>query len=300
MKIAEQQTTAGRAEPSLAPAPWARRRDGPLPWIEDPRSIAPREARVLSPLFFARLRVLDEGCAEHRYARETLIGMNGTLVQFVAGRFRSRGSGDLEDIAQVGTIGLIKAIDRYDPYRAVLFNGFAVPYIAGEIKRHFRDSTWAVHVPRRLQELRTRLRTTGEALATELNRAPTVAELAAALGIGEAEVTEGMRATNGYRARSLDAVVGAPEAGHGTRFGPGPADLVGDCDPALELAENRQALVPLLAALDPREQQVVGLRFGPEMTQAEIGAALGISQMHVSRILAGALRQLRTGMLAGS
>ena len=130
--------------------------DGPLPGIEDPRTVAPRDARELSRQFFQRLTELEEGTHEYQYARNTLIEMNMSLVRFAAGRFRGRGD-DMEDIVQVGMIGLIKAIDRFELSREVEFTSFALPYIVGEIKRFFRDTTWAVHVPRRLQELRVEL-----------------------------------------------------------------------------------------------------------------------------------------------
>ncbi|MCT9011893.1 sigma-70 family RNA polymerase sigma factor, partial [Streptomyces rhizosphaerihabitans] len=128
-----------------------------LPEISDPSQVAPKDARELSRLFFDQLAVLEEGTPEYQYARNTLIEMNITLVQFAASRFRSRGQDEMEDIVQVGTIGLIKAIDRFELSREVEFTSFAVPYIVGEIKRFFRDTTWAVHVPRRLQEARVAL-----------------------------------------------------------------------------------------------------------------------------------------------
>ena len=130
--------------------------DGPLPGIEEPRSVAPRDARELSRQFFQRLAELEEGTHEYQYARNTLIEMNMSLVRFAAGRFRGRGD-DMEDLVQTGMIGLIKAIDRFELAREVEFTSFALPYIVGEIKRFFRDTTWAVHVPRRLQELRVEL-----------------------------------------------------------------------------------------------------------------------------------------------
>src|SRR6478735_7997451 len=178
---------------------------GGLPWIEDAGLIAPQDARRLSRLFFDRLQALDEGTPEHQYARNTLIEMNLSLVRFAAGRFRNRGSGDMEDIVQVGTIGLIKAIDRFDLAREVEFTSFAVPYIVGEIKRFFRDTTWAVHVPRRLQELRVDLAKAKERLAAVLDRQPSVHELAVDLDLSDDEVIEGLVASNGYMAGSLDA-----------------------------------------------------------------------------------------------
>ncbi|MFE7772689.1 SigB/SigF/SigG family RNA polymerase sigma factor [Streptomyces sp. NPDC057445] len=271
---------------------------GDLPWIEDGASLPPRDARELSKLFFDRLRVLEEGTPEYQYARNTLIEMNLSLVKFAAGRFRNRGSGDMEDIVQVGTIGLIKAIDRFDLSREVEFTSFAVPYIVGEIKRYFRDASWAVHVPRRLQELRVELAKAKEYLATTLDRDPTVKDLAAHLGIGEDEVVEGLVAANGYTAGSLDTPnADTEDAPAHLSSGRPYADLVGDDDPAMELVEDFHALAPLLTRLSDRERTILEMRFGQEMTQAQIGAGLGISQMHVSRLLTRTLTRLRRGML---
>ncbi|WDT90510.1 RNA polymerase sigma factor SigF [Streptomyces sp. SCSIO-PteL053] len=267
-----------------------------LPWIEDAGKIAPLDARRLSRLFFDRLQVLEEGTHEYQYARNTLIEMNLSLVRFAANRFRNRGSGDMEDIVQVGTIGLIKAIDRFDLSREVEFTSFAVPYIVGEIKRFFRDTSWAVHVPRRLQELRVDLAKAKESLAGELDRDPTAKELAEYLGIEESEVTEGIVASNGYTAGSLDMPTDTAEAGPGQTAGRTFADVLGDPDPAMETVENLHALAPL-DELDERERRIIDMRFGQEMTQAQIGAELGISQMHVSRLLSRMLGKLRNGML---
>jgi RNA polymerase sigma-B factor len=275
---------------------WAvERTEDALPRIDDPSKVAPRDARAMSRLFFDQLQVLEEGTDAHQYARNTLIEMNQSLVRFAAGRFRNRGGGDMEDIVQVGTIGLIKAIDRFDLSREVEFTSFAVPYIVGEIKRFFRDTSWAVHVPRRLQELRVELAKAREHLATSLDRDPTVKELAELLDISEDEVVEGLVATNGYTAGSLDMPTGDEERPHGG--GRTFADVLGEPDPAMEKVENLHALAPLLEQLDERQRGIVEMRFGREMTQAQIGSELGVSQMHVSRLLNRILTQLREGML---
>jgi RNA polymerase sigma-B factor len=271
---------------------------GELPWIEDAGKIAPRDARDLSKLFFDQLQVLEEGTPEHQYARNTLIEMNQSLVRFAASRFRNRGSGDLEDIHQVGTIGLIKAIDRFDLSREVEFTSFAVPYIIGEIKRFFRDTTWAVHVPRRLQELRVELAKAQDELAVVLDRKPTVGELAEHLELSEEEVIEGIVASNGYTAGSLDLPNDSGDDGQAAKSGRTFADTMGGCDPAMELVEDFQSLAPLLGQLDDRERAIVEMRFGQEMTQSQIGEKLGVSQMHVSRLLSRTLATLRSGMLA--
>lgn len=270
---------------------------GALPWIEDAGKVAPKDARELSKMFFDQLLVLEEGTREHQYARNTLIEMNQSLVRFAASRFRNRGSGDMEDILQVGTIGLIKAIDRFDLSREVEFTSFAIPYIVGEIKRFFRDTTWAVHVPRRLQELRVELAKAQDHLGTVLDRKPSVAELAEHLDLTEEEVIEGIVAANGYTAGSLDLPNDTSDDGQVNKSGRTFADTLGGCDPAMELIEDFHSLAPLLHELDDRERAIVEMRFGQEMTQSQIGEKLGVSQMHVSRLLARTLSKLRAGLL---
>ncbi|MFF2701028.1 MULTISPECIES: SigB/SigF/SigG family RNA polymerase sigma factor [Streptomyces] len=288
MPISMEATTGAAASSALAPAV--------LPQIDDPQKIAPKDARSLSALFFQQLQVLEEGTHEYQYARNTLIEMNLSLVQFAAKRYRNRGDGQMEDIIQVGTIGLIKAIDRFELSREVEFTSFAIPYIVGEIKRFFRDSTWSVHVPRRLQELRVTLAKAKEELTSTLGHDPGVAELAAHLDLSEEEVIDGLIASNGYTAGSIDLPLGGTEqvaSDSGTSY----ADITGDCDPGMELVENLHALAPLLETLEPRDREIVRMRFGQEMTQAQIGEHLGISQMHVSRLLSRLLTTLRQGML---
>ncbi|MEV0097414.1 RNA polymerase sigma factor SigF [Streptomyces sp. NPDC050738] len=267
-----------------------------LPWIEDAAQVAPKDARDLSKVFLDQLQILEEGTQDYQYARNTLIEMNLSLVRFAAGRFRNRSGSDLEDIVQVGTIGLIKAIDRFDLSREVEFSTFAVPYIVGEIKRFFRDTTWAVHVPRRLQELRVDMAKAREQLATELDRDPTVKELAQHLGISEEEATEGVVAANGYTAGSLDVPVDASAGGQGSTSERTVADLMGESDSDMEMVEDLHTLAPLLNELDGRERRVLEMRFGREMTQSQIGEELGVSQMQTSRLLSRTLRKLRTGM----
>ncbi|WP_327180137.1 RNA polymerase sigma factor SigF [Streptomyces sp. NBC_01335] len=264
-----------------------------LPWVEDAGKIAPQDARSLSKVFFDRLRTLEEGTHTYQYARNTLIEMNLSLVRYAAQRFRNRAGDDTEDIVQVGTIGLIKAIDRFDLSREVEFTTFAIPYIVGEIKRFFRDTSWSVHVPRRLQELRVELAKAKETLSVRLDRDPTVKELAAHLALSEEEVVEGLVAANGYSAGSLDVPSSDGDDGRQQR---GYAEVLGDWDTAMETFENLHDLAPHLEQLDERERLIVRMRFGAEMTQAQIGAELGISQMHVSRLLNRILRKLREGM----
>ncbi|MGG8407075.1 SigB/SigF/SigG family RNA polymerase sigma factor [Streptomyces sp. 12297] len=274
-----------------------------LPDVRCPRELAPRDARQLTRLFFERLHSLEEGTREYQYVRNTLIEMNISLVNFAARGFRNRPGGpENEDIVQVGIIGLIKAINRYDPDRNTQFTTLALPYITGEIKRHFRDTAWAVRVPRRLQELRVELAKATEELTALLDHAPTHAELAARLDITEDEVRQGLVAANGYSAQSLDTPHGSAgdgaQAAAATDSAHSLAETLGDTDPALEAVEDWHALAPLLAGLDERSSRVLRLRFGQEMTQAEIGAELGLSQMHVSRILSRTLRDLRAQLLS--
>ncbi|MEU8777874.1 SigB/SigF/SigG family RNA polymerase sigma factor [Streptomyces sp. NPDC048606] len=294
--------TVDTADPRVAALPAPRRaaeaaahRAG-LPRIDEPREVAPSDARELSKVFFLRLRALDEGTPEYQYVRNTLIEMNASLVQFAVRRFRARGeAGDIEDIVQVGTIGLIKAIDRFDPARENEFSTLAMPYITGEIKRHFRDTTWAVRVPRRLQELRIDIAKAKEELTVRLDRSPTVADLAAHLDLTDEEVVEGLVAANGHTSGSLDAPHG--EQGDGRAEGHTLAEVMGAEEPALELVEDVQTLAPLLERLTDRERHMLSMRFGEELTQAQIGAVLGISQMQVSRLLTRLLAHLRASML---
>ncbi|MFZ4248744.1 SigB/SigF/SigG family RNA polymerase sigma factor [Actinospica acidiphila] len=259
----------------------------------DPRAVAPRDARELSRQFFRRLTELEEGTREYQYARNTLIEMNMSLVRFAAGRFRGRGD-EMDDVVQTGMIGLIKAIDRFELSREVEFTSFALPYIVGEIKRFFRDTTWAVHVPRRLQELRVELAKAREELSSRLDREPTVAELATLMNISEQQVVEGQIAANGYNSSSLDAALTGDGPEHGEAV---LADFIGVEEERLALVEDFHALAPLMAELSDRDREILHLRFVEEATQAEIGERLGCSQMHVSRLIKRIITRLRTGML---
>ncbi|MCW5249671.1 MULTISPECIES: RNA polymerase sigma factor SigF [unclassified Streptomyces] len=268
------------------------RRSTGMPEIADPSKVAPRDARELSRVFFDRLASLEEGTPEHQYARNTLIEMNMSLVRFAAGRFRSRGPEEMEDIVQVGMIGLIKAIDRFELTREVEFTSFAVPYIVGEIKRFFRDTSWAVHVPRRLQEARVQLARASEELRSRLGRNPTTKELSELMSLPEDEVVEARVAANGYNSASLDAAIHGSEDGESAL-----ADFIGTDDAALALVDDFHALAPMIAELDERDRRIIHWRFVEELTQKEIGERLGVSQMHVSRLISRLLGRLREGML---
>jgi RNA polymerase sigma-B factor len=254
--------------------------------VIDVRKGAREEQRALSQSLFARLAVDPSDAA----AREALVTLHLPLVQHLARRFRNRGE-PYDDLVQVGTIGLIKAVDRFDNDRGVEFSTYATPTIVGEIKRHFRDKGWAVRVPRRLQELRLQLTTATSELSQQLGRAPTVAELALRLAISEEEVLEGLESANAYATVPLDK--GSDDEGSSAGY----LDTLGEDDEALEGVEYRESLKPLLAQLAPRERHILMLRFFHEKTQSEIAAEVGISQMHVSRLLAKTLAQLRTGLL---
>nr|WP_030742317.1 RNA polymerase sigma factor SigF [Streptomyces sp. NRRL F-5135] len=269
--------------------------EGLLEGLEDLPEIPPYDevgavdARALSKTLFARLESLEEGTHEYAYVRNTLVELNLALVKFAAGRFRSR-SEPMEDIVQVGTIGLIKAIDRFELSRGVEFPTFAMPTIIGEIKRFFRDTSWSVRVPRRLQELRLDLAKAGDELAQQLDRAPTVGELAHRLGLTKDEVVEGMVASNAYSASSLDAQPEDDDTEGAL------ADRIGYEDHGIEGIEYVESLKPLIAGLPSRDRKILSLRFVANMTQSEIGEELNISQMHVSRLLSRTLTRLRKGL----
>ncbi|MDF9813581.1 RNA polymerase sigma factor SigF [Streptomyces sp. SPB162] len=261
-----------------------------LPEIPPFQTVGPVDARALSKTLFLRLETLDEGTYEYSYVRNTLVELNLALVRFAAARFRTR-SEPMEDIVQVGTVGLIKAIDRFELSRGVEFPTFAMPTIIGEIKRFFRDTSWSVRVPRRLQELRLDLAKAGDELAQQLDRAPNVAELAAKLRISEEEVIEGMAASNAYTASSLDAQADEDDSEGAL------TDRIGYEDSDLEGIEYIESLRPLIAELPARDRKILSLRFTGNLTQSEIGEELGISQMHVSRLLSRTLARLRRGLL---
>jgi RNA polymerase sigma-B factor len=212
------------------------------------------------------------------------------LVEFLARRFRNRGE-PLEDLVQVGTIGLLKAIERFDLDREVEFSTYATPTVVGELKRHFRDKGWAVRVPRRLQELHLELTKIVNNLGQELGRSPTVIEIAEAAGASEESVIEGLEIAQAYNFTSLDAPIDTDDSGS-TSF----ADQLGGEDEQLENLEYRASLAPEMAKLPERERRILYLRFFRGMTQSEIADRLDISQMHVSRLLNRTLIRLRDAL----
>jgi RNA polymerase sigma-B factor len=218
-------------------------------------------------------------------AREQALVELMPLVRALASRYAGRGE-PLEDLVQVGSLGLIKAVDRFDVDRGVDFSSYAIPTIVGEIRRHFRDKAWAMHVPRQLKELSLRLSRTLDELTTELGRSPTIAELAEACGVEEEDVVDALDSSNAYSTRSLHAPF--EEGGDDSL-----ADKLGVEDTGYAEVEDGALVAAGLDALDDRERQIVELRFFDEMTQSQIAAEIGISQMHVSRLLRRALATMR-------
>ena len=253
-----------------------------------PRSSRLAVDRERTRELFLQLHSAEEGDAGHQAARDALVEQHLPLVEHLARRFRNRGE-PYDDLVQVATIGLIKSVDRFDLERGVEFSTYATPTIVGETKRHFRDKGWAVRVPRRLQELRLSLASATSELSQKQGRSPTVSELAAHLKITDEEVLEGL---NAYSTLSLDA----GDSGSGDEPMP-VADTLGSEDEGLEGVEYRESLKPMLEQLPPREKKILMLRFFKNMTQSEIAEEIGISQMHVSRLLARTLAQLREGLL---
>ena len=262
---------------------------GPGTPAAPPMSENRKRAERTAPLF-AELATLDKDDPRRERLREVLVEEHLPLVRHFARRFSNRGE-PFDDLLQVGTLGLIAAIDRFDPTRGVEFLSFAVPTITGEIKRHFRDQGWSVRVPRRLQELHLSLNAAVGELAQKNGRAPTPSELAEHLGIPRAEVLEGLAVANAYRSSSLD------ERLSGEDDSPTLAATLGEEDSALEGVEYRESLQPLLATIPARERRILILRFFGNMTQSQIAADIGISQMHVSRLLSQTLAKLREGLL---
>jgi RNA polymerase sigma-B factor len=221
--------------------------------------------------------------------REQLVDQYIGLVEFLARRFRNRGE-PLEDLVQVGTIGLLKAIERFDLDREVEFSTYATPTVVGELKRHFRDKGWAVRVPRRLQELHLELSKVVSELGQEIGRSPTVVEIAEYTGQSEETVLEGLEIAQAYNFTSLDAPIDAEDGT--TSF----ADQLGSDDEHLENLEYRASLAPEMEKLPERERRILYLRFYKGLTQSEIADRLGISQMHVSRLLNRTLMRLREAL----
>jgi RNA polymerase sigma-B factor len=233
-----------------------------------------------------RARFLDYHRTGDRELRDELIEAHLRLAEHLARRFANRGVA-LDDLVQVASLGLLKAVERFEPERGLEFSTFATPTIVGELKRHFRDKGWAVRVPRRVQELHVELNTLVSELTQTLGRSPTITELAQMARTSEEDVLEAMEAAQAYRSASLDAPTGNDSNGHDL------ADELGEIDPDLFNAENRVLLAGLLVHLPKREQLMLQLRYFEGMTQSQIADRLDISQMHVSRLLTKSLTLLR-------
>ncbi|MFK0231844.1 RNA polymerase sigma factor SigF [Streptomyces vinaceus] len=280
---------AAATAPDTEPEPVGAPAEAQTPLLPVPPVLPDPRDRSGARALFIELRALPDGSVEKAELRNRLVRMHLPLVEHLARRFRNRGE-PLDDLTQVATIGLIKSVDRFDPDRGVEFSTYATPTVVGEIKRHFRDKGWAVRVPRRLQELRLSLTTATAELSQQHGRSPTVHELAERLGISEEEVLEGLESANAYSTLSLDVPDTDDES-------PAVADTLGAEDEALEGVEYRESLKPLLEGLPPREKRILLLRFFGNMTQSQIAQEVGISQMHVSRLLARTLAQLREKLL---
>ncbi|MGV3562709.1 MAG: RNA polymerase sigma factor SigF [Nocardioides sp.] len=290
--------TAGPDQPAVeaaTPLP-----DVALPEVPDPpeaseptdaRRAGIEETRRRSAELFVEF--LDEGAsqASRDAARDALVRLHLPLVEHCARRFRNRGE-PFEDLVQVGTIGLIKSVDRFDTERGVEFSTYATPTIIGEIKRYFRDKGWAIRVPRRLQELRMQIGTATAELTQDLGRSPTASELAAHIGCTVEEIVEGIESSNAYSTLSLDATDDSDDGAASM------LDALGELDAGMEHVEIRESIKPLLDQLDAREKKILLLRFFKNMTQSQIAEEIGVSQMHVSRLLNRTLEQLRSSLQA--
>lgn len=266
------------------------RSDQHSPTISRPGDSRRRETAGYAHLLplFHEFAALDERDHRRPALRRKLVEGHLPIAKHIARRFAQRGE-PLDDLEQVATVGLINSIDRFDPHRGVDFLSYAVPTVTGEVRRHFRDLGWGMRVPRRLKDLHVTLGAAISELSQKLGRAPTATELAEHLRLPKEEVVEGLEAANAYRGTSLDRLT--DEDGWG-----GLADVVGQADHQLEQVEYREALKPLLSRLTERERTILMLRFFGNMTQTQIADRIGISQMHVSRLLSQTLASLRDGL----
>ncbi|MET7782073.1 RNA polymerase sigma factor SigF [Streptomyces mirabilis] len=235
---------------------------------------------------FRRLASLPPG-RQHDTLREQIVEAWLPMADRLASRFRNRGE-SLEDLRQVAALGLVKAVDRYDPELGNAFESYAVPTVTGEIKRHFRDHMWTLHVPRRVQDLRNRVRFAVQELSGTISgHRLTVAEIAEHARMSEEDVKAGLEALESFTALSLDAQVSGSDDGYSL------SDALGSADPALDVVIDREAVKPRLQALPERERTILYMRFFGDMTQSRIADELGISQMHVSRLISRCCHRLR-------
>jgi RNA polymerase sigma-B factor len=235
------------------------------------------------------LHGLPESSPQRQVLRDKLVEMHMPLVEYLARRFSGRNE-PLPDLVQVGAIGLLKSIDRFDPDRGLEFSTYATPTILGEIKRYFRDSGWLVHVPRRAQELQATLATSRAELSQELQRAPTVAELAERTGLREEDIIEALDAARGYSGVPLDALTDENHGGNAAQA------MLAQLDERFEQVERREMLRPAMEALPERERHILLLRFVAGKSQTEIATIVGVSQMQVSRLVTRSLAKLRSAL----
>ena len=246
------------------------------------------DRREVEDALFAQLHAPDTGEASREQVREELVAMHLPLVRHIAQRYTDRGE-PFDDVVQAGTIGLIHAVDRYEPERGAAFSTYAVPTIIGSIRRHFRDSTWSMKVPRRLQELRGRIDAAHDQLAQELGRSPTVAEIARRADLDPQDVLDALELAHARELAPLD-----PPTSEGSSI----ADRIGDVDASLAAVEDRATVERLMNTLPERERAIVAMRFFDGMSQSQIADQVGISQMHVSRLLTQSLNRLRSEVLS--
>jgi RNA polymerase sigma-B factor len=234
-----------------------------------------------------RLRKMPPDDPEYASLREWVIGEYMSYARYIAGKFRQRGESQ-SDLEQVAYLGLVKAVDNFDPDFGAAFLTYATPMIAGEVRRHFRDTTWDVHVPRRVQENALAVRAAERELSQQLGHPPTAADIAERLELSADEVAEAYEASAAHHTASLDVPVSMAD-GDGASMG----ELMGEVDPGFDLVVDREALKPLLAELSTRDKKILLMKFFRNMSQAQIGAELGVSQMQVSRLLSQILGRLR-------
>lgn len=242
----------------------------------------------LAPLF-DELATLEADDPRRPELRDQLVAGHLPLAEHIAQRFSGRGVAK-EDLVQVATVGLINAVDRFDAKRGADFLSFAVPTVMGEVRRHFRDTGWVIRVPRRLKELHLSISNASTQLAQQLGRAAKPSEIAGHLGISQEDVLEGLEAGNAYHSMSLDEAFSSETENLAL------GDTLGEEDSHLSEVENHESLKPLVRELPERERKILALRFVHNLTQTQIAQQIGVSQMHVSRLLARTLEYLRTGL----
>ena len=246
------------------------------------------DRREVEDALFAKFHSPDTDEASREQLRGELVAMHLPLVRHIAQRYADRGE-PFDDVVQAGTIGLIHAVDRYEPDRGSAFSTYAVPTIIGSIRRHFRDSTWSMKVPRRLQELRGRIDSAHDQLVQELGRSPTVAEIATRADLDPQDVLDALELAHARELAPLDTP---------TSEGASIADRFGDVDASLSAVEDRATVERLMNTLPEREREIVTMRFFDGMSQSQIADQVGVSQMHVSRLLAQSLNRLRSEVLS--